>query len=100
MDRRVVWSNPASTDLDDITEFIARDSRAYAAGFARKVLQASRSLSQHPERGRKVPEVDDAAIRELLVGSYRLIYRIEHDRVAVLAFIHGARQLDSLTSRI
>ena len=99
MDRRIVWSSPASTDLIEVTEFIARDSRVHASGFARKVLGTARSLRRRAERGRRVPEFDDATIREVLVGNYRLIYRIESDRVAIVAFIHGARQLERLSSR-
>jgi hypothetical protein len=43
-----------------------------------------------------VPEIDDPAIRELLVNNYRLIYRIEPQRIAILAFLHGARDLKTL----
>ena len=32
-----------------------------------------------------------AAIREVFIHRYRLLYRIERDRVVVVAFLHGAR---------
>jgi hypothetical protein len=48
------------------------------------------------ERGRVVPEVDEPAARELIVGSYRLIYEIREESVFVLALIHGARDLAAL----
>lgn len=35
-------------------------------------------------------------LRELFVNNYRLIYRIEPQRIAILAFIHGSRDLKSL----
>jgi toxin ParE1/3/4 len=38
-----------------------------------------------------VPEFRDKSIRELLVYSYRLIYRIENQRISILALIHGRR---------
>jgi len=34
------------------------------------------------------------AIRDLLVFRYRLIYRVDSDRVTILEFIHGARDFD------
>jgi hypothetical protein len=37
------------------------------------------------ERGRVVPELDDPGVRELLVGSYRLIYEVGPESVHVLA---------------
>ncbi|MBP9144789.1 MAG: type II toxin-antitoxin system RelE/ParE family toxin [Thermoanaerobaculia bacterium] len=43
-----------------------------------------------------VPELRDAAIREVFVGSYRLVYRILQNRVEVLAIVHGARDLAAL----
>ncbi len=43
-----------------------------------------------------VPELEEPAVRELIVGSYRLIYEIEGANVNVLALTHGARDLVSL----
>jgi len=44
-------------------------------------------------RGRRVPEYPERELRELIMGNYRLIYMIEPDRVVIVAFIHGAREL-------
>ena len=43
------------------------------------------------ERGRIVRELNDPAIRELLVFKYRLLYEVEEHRVLIVAFLHGAR---------
>ena len=43
-----------------------------------------------------MPELDQGAVRELVVGSYRLIYEISEEDVFVLALIHGARDLTEL----
>ena len=48
------------------------------------------------ERGRVVPELDEPTVRELVVGSYRLIYEINEETVYVLGLIHGARDLATL----
>jgi plasmid stabilization system protein ParE len=40
-----------------------------------------------------VPELNDPSVRELFVKRYRLIYELRPDRIVILAFIHGARQL-------
>jgi len=42
------------------------------------------------DRERCVPELDDRTTRELLVGSYRLMYEVAAE-VRVLAVVHGAR---------
>ena len=93
MDREVVWSLIASTDLESIVEYIFRDSESYAATLACELIAAARSLAVLSERGRVVPEYDDPAIREIFVRRYRLIYRVGPVRVEVLRVIHGARQL-------
>ena len=54
-----------------------------------------RSLRTFPDRGRVVPEILDAAVRELLVKSYRLIYEIRESGVIVLAFLHRARRFSA-----
>lgn len=50
------------------------------------------------ERGRIVPEFNDPDRRELFVGNYRLLDRIDSDTVYVIAFVHGARDLAALVS--
>jgi plasmid stabilization system protein ParE len=59
-----------------------------------QALAAARSLESLSDRGRVVPERADPAIREVFVYRYRLIYRTAGDTVAVIAFIHGARDFE------
>jgi plasmid stabilization system protein ParE len=92
MAREVVWAETAFGDLKSIAEYINRDSAHYASAFVQEVIDAARTLSEFAERGRQVPEFDDENFRELLVRSYRLVYRIESGRVLVLGVIHGARR--------
>ena len=58
--------------------------------------RAAASLSEFPDRGRRVVEFDDPAVRELIVDSYRLIYRVRPRRLSVLAFVHKSRDLARL----
>lgn len=64
---------------------------AYAASFVNRVLESGRSLRDFAVRGRRVPEFSNKNIREIFVYSYRLIYRIEDDRISILGLIHGRR---------
>lgn len=99
MARRVEWTETAATDLDQVAEFIARDSPRYAATIVREARDAARSLSEMAERGRMVPEFERTDLRELVVRGYRLIYRLTTETVTVLGFIHGARDLGGLWRR-
>ena len=41
-----------------------------------------------------MPEIGDENIREVFVYSYRMIYEVLAPEVRILAFLHGARDLD------
>lgn len=99
MARTVRWTETATKDLEEVAEFIGRESRFYAAALVRETRAAARSLRTFAERGRVVPEIDAPDIRELFIKSYRLIYQVTADHVFILAFVHGARDLTALWER-
>jgi plasmid stabilization system protein ParE len=72
---KVAWSEPAVADLVAIHDYIARDSPQYAQRFVERLIAAAEPLETFPELGRIVPE-GDGGHRELLVRSYRIIYRV------------------------
>lgn len=85
--------------LEEAVEYIAVDSPAAAHKLAVAVVAAAESLSELSERGRVVPELNDSRYRELLVGTYRLVYRVEDQHVAIVALVHGARDFRSWWQR-
>ena len=91
--RRVVWTEQAYQMLDDAVSYVARDSRPAAERLLIQALEAASSLNVHAERGRVVPELDRASVRQLLVQRYRLLYEVMPAEVQILAFVHGARDL-------
>ena len=94
MAHRVTWSRRALQDLEAIAEYIAADSPTYAGIVVKKVVNQVKTLARFPRAGRKVPEFDDENIRELIVYSYRIIYRLqEEEEVVIAAVIHGKRIL-------
>jgi plasmid stabilization system protein ParE len=80
---RVAWSPRALGDLEAIAESIAADSPFYARAVVKKITDLARNLSRFPRAGRKVPELDDENIRELLAYSYRVICRVEGSELRV-----------------
>jgi len=91
---QVRWTPQAADDLEAICGFIARDSEQLAAIFADRVLRATDRLANYPRLGRIVPELGLEDIREIIVGSYRVVYRLQQDSVQLLTLHHGARSLD------
>jgi len=90
----VRWTPQAADDLEAIADFIDADSPQYARLFTMDVLAAVERLADFPNSGRVVPELKDPAIREILFGSYRIVYRVKGDLVELLTVYHGARLLD------
>ncbi len=93
---KVEWSEPALDDLENIQRYIAQDSPHYARQFVDQAFAATDRLADFPKLGREVPEAEAAQIRELIFRNYRIIYRLElPERVVVLSFVHGRRDLTS-----
>ena len=88
---QVNWTLAALDDVDAIAAYIARDSPDEAALFVVRLFQTTKHLAEFPNSGRVVPETHDQARREILVGAYRIMYRVEDNRVWITGVIHGAR---------
>ena len=93
MARPVVWSDPAVDDLEAAVQFVARDSEAYARSLAQLAIDAAESLQSFPHRGHRLPDRQLSRFRELIIGSYRLVYLVEKERVLIVAVLHGHRAL-------
>jgi toxin ParE1/3/4 len=91
--RPIVWSDPAVDDLEAAVSFIAKDSAAYARSLAQLAVDAAESLRGFPNRGHRLPDPKLARFRELIIGSYKLVYLVEKKRVLIVAVLHGHRAL-------
>lgn len=89
----IVWTEPALDDIHSIMEFIAQDSVYFADVTARGILEAPKRIKMFPLLGRTVPEFCDATIREIIYGSYRIIYKTDDSRCFMVAVIHASRDI-------
>ncbi len=90
---KIVWTEPALDDIHSLMEFIAKDSVYYADVTARGILDAPKRIKKFPLLGRMVPEFNDKQIREIIHGSYRIIYKIDDTHCFILAVIHASRDI-------
>lgn len=90
---KVVWTENAIHDLSVIKKFIAEDSLNRSERWVEELLDAGESLSTLASRGRIVPEFNQEKLRELLIGNYRLVYRLSLRLVEILTVFEGHRQL-------
>ena len=90
---RLEWTEVAVADLENIRDYIKKDSEHYAIRFVEKIIEAVEKLLKFPEIGRAVPEAASENIRELIFHNYRIMYHIEPRRILILTIMHGAREL-------
>jgi toxin ParE1/3/4 len=100
---RVRVVEEAQADVQAIHDLIARDKRKAAAKWVRDFHRHAKSLSRLPFRYEVVPDAEtiDRPWRHIIFGNYRILYRVDGDRVSVLRVVHAARLLDrSFFSRL
>jgi plasmid stabilization system protein ParE len=100
MDYHVVLSPSARADLRDIVRYISFDDPDRALEFGRFLVSRTRLLAETPELGRIVPEFEDGSFREIIVRSYRVVYRLNYSLhlVEVIRFWHAARGTPEMSS--
>ena len=69
----LIWSSKAIRDLDEVCEYIGRNSEQYAKAFALRVFGVADSIRRMPMLGAEVWEYRDPEIRERLCGKHRAI---------------------------
>lgn len=77
MDFEVIWSPSARLNLKEIVSYIAEDNAEIAQRFGLSLIDATKSFSSFPEKGRVVPEFGSQAIGEVIFKHYRIIYRVK-----------------------
>ncbi len=90
---KVFWTDTAVKHLSGIYAYIAQNSPQYARRMVDRLTRRSEQISQFPSSGRIVPEFETEQIREVIEGSYRIIYYIKTDQIDILAVIHGSQQI-------
>jgi len=90
----VTWSQEAGENLVEIEEFIGRDSEERAVRFVDGLIDHTEAiLAENPRSGRAVPEIGNPDIRELVYRGYRIVYRLNGDRIEILTVFEGHRLL-------
>lgn len=90
---KLIWSPKAANDLEDICNYISRDSEYYAKIFAKKIFNIIENIPEFPEAGRTVPEYQNPDLREKIFQNYRIVYRIKADVIEIVAISHSARNV-------
>jgi toxin ParE1/3/4 len=85
------WTEQAADDLASIRAYIERDSPRYAQLVIERLVQRAERIAEFPMAGRVVPEFGRADVREVISGSYRIVYWLEGEVQHVLTVFRSSR---------
>jgi addiction module RelE/StbE family toxin len=94
---QINWTSQALQDLELIADFIGRDTSSFAQIIVDRVFESVERLEDFPRSGRIVPEINQENIREIIWGSYRIVYLLRQEEVFILTVFHGSRLLSFAT---
>jgi len=96
---KVIWTKNAELDLELIIEYIKINSISTAKKIFFEIKQESNKLHTLPERKRVVPEFQEIGIvkyREIIYKRWRIIYKIDDEKVYVLLVADSSRNLEDI----
>ena len=101
MDFKIIWSDAAIADLQDIWAYVAQHDPEAATRIGRGILAHVRVLADFPYIGPAYPRSSKGTLREIVVRPYRVFYDVseESQSVEILHVWHGARDEPTFESR-
>ena len=96
----VHWTRLFVGDLEAIIDYVAEHSGpGQASNLYAKLSKAIENLRQFPEKGRVVPELGLVGIhqfREAIEPPYRILFRLDGNKIALVGIFDARRDLESL----
>ena len=90
---RLIWTDSALSDLNDIAEYIALENPAAAKTLVHRVFSSVERLEEHPSSGKFSVELEGKRYREVVSGPCRIFYRQTKTEVIILYVMRSERQL-------
>jgi toxin ParE1/3/4 len=87
--RSIEWTERALADLQEIDDYIAKDDAVAAARWVARLIAVAERAASMPLAGRVVPERARQDVREVFVGTYRIVYRVRQSGILLLTVFEG-----------
>ncbi len=89
---KILYTDEALRDLDEILEFIELNYPTITAAFERRLLAIERRIAKWPKSAEEVEQRPGVRVVPLIRYPYKLFYRITADTIEVLHIHHAARR--------
>lgn len=76
MDRKLIWTEKASGDIEAIVRYIARRDPKAAARIGFGIYERVQILLQHPESGTILDELREGGWHKLIFRRWKIVYTI------------------------
>ncbi|HUH74966.1 MAG TPA: type II toxin-antitoxin system RelE/ParE family toxin [Chitinophagales bacterium] len=90
---KVVWTDSAIFDLNEIGEYISRDSERYAQITIEKLFNSVNILEVNPRLGKVIQEFNNENLREIIRLNYRIVYRVVSKFQIDILSVHRCERL-------
>lgn len=87
----LAWTESALGDVEALRRWIGRDMPPLADRVTDRIFETVERALSFPRIGRTLGELADESVREFLFRTLRIVYRVEEERIVVLAILHGGR---------
>ena len=81
---KITWSTLAVEQAREIAAYIALDKPSAAEKWIDGIFESVDRLIDFPQSGRMVPEIKRNEIREIVQGSYRVVYKVQDAEILIL----------------
>ena len=83
MDRKIIWTEKASSDIEAIVRYISRRDPQAAARIGTGIYNRAQILLEHPEAGSVLDELRDGGWRKLIFRRWKIVYTIRSDAIII-----------------
>ena len=83
MERRTVWTERASSDIEAIVRYIARRGPGAARTIGLGIYDRVQILLEHPEAGSMLAELRSRGWRKLIFRRWKIIYTVRGEDILV-----------------
>ena len=83
MDRKLIWTERASSDIEAIVRYIARRNRSAAARIGFGIYDRAQILLSNPEAGSVLNELQEGGWRKLIYRKWKIVYKLRHNETII-----------------
>ncbi len=83
MDRTLIWTEKASSDIEAIVRYIARRDPSAAARIGFGIYERAQILLPHPEAGTVLDDLREGGWRKLIFRRWKIVYTLRDENIII-----------------